>query len=230
MLRAVLVDDDLLSINNLRYLCRKLGNVEVTASFQDAISALEYLKKNPADILFLDVEMPDFSGMELARLGRNLPPIVFTSAKSEYALEAFEQQALDYIQKPVTLSRLNQAVDKWFRTSRASADKENFQDYVFIKVDGKLLKVNYPDIMFIESTGDYVTFVMVDGKRYVTLSTMKSLETKMNRSDLLRVHRSYIINLRHVRGIEDTAVMVGDYVIPLSRTHKAVLFGKIKTL
>ncbi len=243
MIKAILVDDDLLALNNLKYLCGKLGKVQVVGAFEDAISALDFLQQNQVDVLFLDIEMPDFSGMELAKTIRNLPALIFTSAKAEYALEAFEYAAIDYIQKPVTLSRLSLAIEKLEKVirmvqplpamavpSQRLMGSSSMQDFVFVKTGGKLVKIILQEVLFIESTGDYVTFVTINGKRWVTLGTMKGMEEKIQHPDMLRIHRGYIVNLRHIRGIEDTAVAVGDFVIPVSRAHKQSLLQKIHTI
>ncbi len=243
MIKAILVDDDLLALNNLKYLCGKLGKIEVVGAFEDALSALQFLQQNKVDVLFLDVEMPDFSGMELVKMTRNLPALIFTSAKADYALEAFEYEAIDYIQKPVTLSRLTLSLEKLNKaikialppivspaTPTKAASISSIQDFVFVKTGGKLVKIILQEVLFIESTGDYVTFVTIHGKKWVTLGTMKGMEEKIQHPDLLRIHRGYIVNLRHIRGIEDTAVAVGEFVIPVSRAHKQTLLQKIHTI
>jgi two-component system response regulator LytT len=243
MIKAILVDDDLLALNNLKYLCGKLGKIEVVGAFEDALSALQFLQQNKVDVLFLDVEMPDFSGMEMAKTARNLPALIFTSAKADYALEAFEYEAIDYIQKPVTLSRLALSLEKLSKIIQLALPtppvavapnpmgiSSTIQDFVFVKTGGKLVKIILHEVLFIESTGDYVTFVTLGGKKWVTLGTMKSMEEKIQHPDLLRIHRGYIVNLRHIRGIEDTAVAVGDFVIPVSRAHKQNLLQKIHTI
>ncbi|MGQ3013794.1 MAG: LytR/AlgR family response regulator transcription factor [Flavobacteriales bacterium] len=227
-MKAIIVDDDQVALHSLDFLCKKIPGLEVAAIFDNAIDAIAYLKKNTVDILFLDIEMPDFSGLELVESISNLPQVIFTTAKAEYAIQAFEHDVTDYIQKPVTLPRLQKAVE---RVEKQLKDQnKSGQEYIFIKSNGKLVKLMLKEIQYIESIGDYVAFVMDKNQKYVVHGTIKAMIEKLDLPDFVKVHRAFIVNISKINNIEDTAITIGDRAIPVSRAHKSLLMERIKPL
>jgi len=228
MMKAIIVDDDFMSLNNLDYLCEKISDLEVVGKFDNALDAIDFLKTQAVDVIFLDIEMPEFSGIDFVKNVKNLPQIIFTTAKSEYAMEAFEYEAIDYIQKPVTLPRLQKAVR---RISNQDQQHEVLStEYIFIKVDGRLVRIMLKDILFIETLGDYIVFFTVDKQKYIVHSTLKAMDSKLIHPDFVKVHRSYIVNISKIVDIEESNLVIADKVIPISRSHKSQLLNKIKTI
>jgi DNA-binding LytR/AlgR family response regulator len=226
-MRAILVDDDLFSIKNLEALCAKIDDLEISASFNCAIEALKYLKNEVIDVIFLDIEMPEYSGIDLMKNTKNLPLVVFTTSKTEYAMEAFELEAADYIQKPITLPRLQKCIDR-LQKSVPSSSRQDF-DNIFAKVDGKLVNINLKQVNYIETLGDYVVFHTDERKKYIVHSTLKGMDQKLQHPNFVKIHRSYIVNIEKIKDIEENNLVVEDKVLPISRAHKALLMSKIKT-
>lgn len=228
MMKAIIVDDDFMSLNNLDYLCEKISDLEVVGKFDNALDAIDFLKTQAVDVIFLDIEMPEFSGIDFVKNVKNLPQIIFTTAKSEYAMEAFEYEAIDYIQKPVTLPRLQKAVRRI--TNQDQQNEVLSTEYIFIKVDGRLVRIMLKDILFIETLGDYIVFFTVDKQKYIVHSTLKAMDSKLIHPDFVKVHRSYIVNISKIVDIEESNLVIADKVIPISRSHKSQLLNKIKTI
>ena len=228
-MNCIIVDDDEMARVSLQMLCEKIEDLTVIESFESGIDALNWLKKGETDIVFLDIEMPDLSGMELVKTVDDLPQIIFTTSHSKYALEAFEYQVTDFLPKPVELARLLKAVDRAKELNDNVSPQEE-QRQLFIRVDGKFVRVELDDILYIESYGDYVRFYSETGKKYIVHSTIKNIDQKITNNSFLKVHRSYVVNLDKIVDIEETNLLIKDKVIPVSRAYRPVLMKKIKTL
>ena len=228
-MNCIIVDDDEMARVSLQMLCEKIEDLTVIESFESGIDALNWLKKGETDIVFLDIEMPDLSGMELVKTVDDLPQIIFTTSHSKYALEAFEYQVTDFLPKPVELARLLKAVDRAKELNDNVSPQEE-QRQLFIRVDGKFVRVELDDILYIESYGAYVRFYSETGKKYIVHSTIKNIDQKITNNSFLKVHRSYVVNLDKIVDIEETNLLIKDKVIPVSRAYRPVLMKKIKTL
>jgi DNA-binding LytR/AlgR family response regulator len=171
--------------------------------------------------------MPDISGMDMVKAMSDLPHIIITSSKENYALEAFEYDIIDYIKKPVTLPRLLKAIDKVAKSSTPM--KKGNEGEVFVKVDSRFIKLKIQDIFFLESMGDYVVF-HTENEKHTVHTTLKKIEEKLPADLFLKVHRSFVVNLKKIVDIEDNSLVINDKVIPISRTHKPQLFKKINIL
>lgn len=226
-MKCIIVDDDQMSRVSLELLCKKIDDVEVQAVFSSGIDALNWLKENETDLIFLDIEMPDLSGMDLVKSVDSLPQIVFTTSHVEYAVEAFEYRITDFLPKPIQFSRLLKTIERVEEVNNNV--KRESQDEIFIRVDGRFVRLELSQILYIESLGDYVTFV-TDAKKYIVHSTLKNIDDKIRNPNFLKVHRSFIINLTKVVDIEETNLVIKDKVIPISRAHKSVLLKRIKPL
>ena len=192
------------------------------AHFLNAEDALVHLAEHPADLIFLDVEMPGISGLEMMdRLGE-IPQVILTTSKTEYAYDAFQYNVTDYMRKPFTYTRFLESIQK----VKARKEEEATDiSHMFIKVDGKLVRLNSDDILYIESMGDYVRFTTQD-RKYVTHNTIKNIESRMDASRFMKVHRSYIVNLSQVEGLHEDELSIRGERIPVSKAHKA----RIRTL
>ncbi|WP_301921213.1 LytTR family DNA-binding domain-containing protein [Ferruginibacter sp.] len=225
-LTAIIVDDEPIARNFLERYCEKTDTINVVGSFQDSETAFRYLEQNAVDILFLDVEMPGESGFQLMDKLIIMPKVILTTSKTDYAYDAFQYKVSDYLRKPFTYLRFQEAVAKIneaFKEKKEAPIKED----TFIKSNGKFIRLNYEDILYIKSIGDYVKYCTFD-KKYIAHSTLKAVEEKMiDRLCFMKVHRSYIVNLRKINNIEDSTLYIGDSVIPISKLLKTEVMARI---
>lgn len=229
-MKCIIVDDDPMSRASLKALCKKIPELELAGMATDGIEGLDLLKTQEVDLVFLDIEMPELSGMELAKTGIRLPEIIFTTGKKDYAFEAYEVNAVDYLSKPVTMPRLLQAVEKVkLKMKEASQSGNRNPEEFYIRVDGRLVRLQLDDILYVESTGDYVTF-FTEKERFIVHSTLKEMEKRLNHDKLLRVHRSYIVNLNKLVDIEDGSLVINRKVIPISRANRPLLMERLNVV
>ncbi|MEQ6120257.1 LytTR family DNA-binding domain-containing protein [Reichenbachiella sp. MALMAid0571] len=228
-MKCIIVDDDEMARISLSMLCEKIDDITIVESFDNGLDALNWLKNEDIDLVFLDIEMPDLSGMELVKSVDDLPQIIFTTSHSKYALEAFEYQVTDFLPKPIQLGRLLKGIER-AKELNDNVSPQEVQSQLFVRVDGKFVRIELDEIMYIESLGDYVRFYSQDGKKYIVHSTIKNIDQKITNVNFLKVHRSYVVNLTKIIDIEDTNLLIKDKVIPVSRAHKPILMNKIKTL
>jgi DNA-binding LytR/AlgR family response regulator len=226
---AVIVEDLQVAADYLAKCCEKSGVVEVKAHFPNVAEALDYLNKNSVDILFLDVEMPGATGFELLDQLAYYPKVFLTTSKQEYAYDAFEYNVTDFLKKPFTYQRFQEALNKLTTSGGDSGVSSTATDHIFIKSDGKLVRLNNDDILFIESMGDYVKFVTND-KKYITHNTIKNLEEKVNRQSFIKVHRSYIINITKIDDIRENDLFIKGHEIPISKAHKAEVLKRLNII
>lgn len=222
---SIIVDDEPIARAFLERYCEKSGVLKVLGSFPDSSTAFEFLEKNEVDMLFLDVEMPGDTGFQLLDKLIVMPKVILTTARTEYAYDAFQYKVTDYLKKPFTYVRFQEAVAKALEQFPGKKDEPK-TDNVFIKADGKLTRLNYDDILYIESIGDYVKYCTPE-KKYITHSTLKAVEEKMDKHHFMKVHRSYIVNLKKIKNIKDNTLSIGDSQIPISKVLKSEVLGRI---
>ncbi len=216
----------------MKQLVGQVNMLELVAECNDAMQAYNYLNSGQVDLLFLDIEMPGMTGIELTKkLGNKKPLIIFTTAKTDYAVEAFELNVVDYIVKPVPLARFLQAVEKAKETldSNKQEVKIEAKEFVFVKDNGILKKLNLDDILYLEAMGDYVK-VHTAQKFHVLHSTLKSIEEKLPLNKFLRIHRSYIVSLQKIDFIQDGIISIGKSTIPVAETYKSTLNKRLNLL
>jgi DNA-binding LytR/AlgR family response regulator len=234
-LKVIIVDDEPMAGSFLERYCEKNGSLQVAGAFEDAVTALNYLQKNEIDILFLDVEMPNLSGFQLLDQLSYMPKVILTTSKTDYAFNAFEYGVADFLKKPVTFNRFQEAITK---ITEPLIEKKlepvlkipaiNLEE-IFIKADGKLTRLNFQEILYIESLGDYVKYFTAT-KNYVTLSTLKAVEEKMSSINFMKVHRSYIVNLQKIKDIQDNSLVIEGKVIPISKSYKSEVMSRINVV
>ncbi len=213
MIRAIIVDDEQLAQEILETYIQKMPNVELVAKCDNALEANEILRSTSVDLMFLDIQMPHLSGIEFLKTLANPPYVVFTTAHADYAVQGFELDAIDYLLKPISLERFIKAVNKvttHLDTKRQQENDINIDtndDFIFVKADKKLVKINFEDILYIEGLKDYVIIRQETG-RVITLQTMKSLEDKLPLSKFKRIHRSYIVNIKRITAIVGNMVEI----------------------
>lgn len=211
MINAMIVDDEPLAQDILESYIENLPNVNLVCKCSNAIEANEVLKSEEVDLIFLDIQMPQITGIDFVKSLANPPVIVFTTAFSDYAVEGFALSATDYLLKPISIDRFMQAVNKAEleierRSGTATIDSTG-EDFFFVKADKKLIKVNHDDILYIEGLKDYVIIRMKEG-RVITLQTMKSLEAKLPAGKFRRIHRSYIVSTGKIKALMGNMVEV----------------------
>lgn len=229
-IRCIIVEDEPMARNFLEKYCEKSGQLDVLGSFPEAGEAINFLRTHEVDLIFLDVEMPGINGFELLDQLLYLPKVILTTSKTEYAFTAFQYSVTDYLKKPIQYSRFQEALYK-VRDSLPEAGKEEKEpdEDIFIKADGKFVRLQYQDILFIESMGDYVKYVTAI-KKYTTHSTLKAVEEKIDKRQFLKVHRSFIVNLRKIKDIQDNSLVIEGNVIPISKAHKSEVMERLNIL
>ncbi len=228
MLTCVIIDDDEINRLTLEHYIGLTPRLELKASLADGIAGLAYLREGPpVDVLFLDIEMPHLNGLEMLRLLRNPPEVIITTARNDFAVDAFELRVTDYLVKPFEYGRFSQAVERVrprpagapdAPAGPASAD-------VFVKVNSRMVRVNFDEVLFIEALSDYVNIVTAQQK-YIVYTTLKALEARLAVfPTFVRVHRSYLLNTQHIESIEDnTANLKGGYYVPIGKSYQEGFF------
>lgn len=227
-MNCIIVDDDKLSRKVLTEFVNRTENLVLIDTFESAVQAINSLKKikDKLDLVFLDIEMPDMSGMEFLQNLKTYPQIIIASSKEKYALEAFEYDVTDYLLKPISYSRFFKSVTKAIKKEQESISFNNssngikLDDEIFIKKNSTLIKLKYEDIFYIEALENYITVNSIDDK-YTIHFTMKAIESKLPSDFFKRVHRSFIVNIKNIKGIEDNSV-----IIKLKNTTKLIPIGK----
>jgi DNA-binding LytR/AlgR family response regulator len=222
---CIIVEDLQVAADFLMKFCEKSGVLEVKGHFSNVADALVFLNEQTIDLIFLDVEMPGATGFDLLDQLVYSPSVILTTSKTEYAYSAFQYNVTDYMKKPFTYQRFLEAIQKVKKAEVNTATIES-NDYIFIKADVKLIRLNNDDVLFMESMGDYVKFV-TPAKKYVTLNTIKGLEEKVNKSAFLKVHRSYIVNIHKIDDIQDNTLYIKGNYIPISKAHRADVMKKL---
>ncbi len=233
MIKTLIVDDEPLAQDIIETYVNQLPNLELVAKCSDAIAANQILQNNEIDLMFLDIQMPQLTGIEFMKSLSNPPLVVFTTAYSEYAVEGFEMDAVDYLLKPISIDRFMKAVNKVedrLKDKQGNSGTLEGEDHFFVKADKKLVKVNFSDILYIEGLKDYVIIRQEEG-RVITLQTMKSLESKLPSDNFRRIHRSYIVNTKKIKALVGNMVEIKEKGetknIPVGKIYREELLSMI---
>jgi len=225
---SIIVEDLQAAADFLKKFCEKSGIIDVQGHFLNAEDALVFLSENLVDLIFLDVEMPGASGFELMDQLVYTPQVILTTSKTEYAYDAFQYNVTDYLKKPFTYQRFLESIQK-VEKKKEEDDTTSDNNHIFIKSDGKLIRLQNDDILYIESMGDYVKFITTE-KKYITHNTIKNLETKVDPLRFMKVHRSYIVNLSRIDDIQENMLYIKGTMIPISKAHKSKVMQKINVI
>ncbi|MEX1241021.1 MAG: LytTR family DNA-binding domain-containing protein [Cyclobacteriaceae bacterium] len=223
-LRCLIVEDEPLARNLLVEYVKKVSYLDLKEATSNPLHALEVLRNHPIDLMFLDIQMPEITGITLLKSLQKKPLVILTTAYSEYALESYDLDVVDYLLKPITFDRFLKAVDKASqRLSPPAAVQEvpveKGNPFVFIKDGTKLVRINFDDILFVEGLKDYVTIV-TKTQKIVSLQRLKSLEAQLPSDKFIRVHHSYIIAIKAVDSIHKGDVQIGSHLIPISDSYR----------
>ena len=232
-IRCIIVDDEPVAREILERHIAKIDAIEVVASCKNAMEAFQAISSQKIDLVFLDINMPEISGLSLARSINKNVKIIFTTAYREYAVEGFDLQAVDYLLKPISLERLLQAVNKYLNENvqvalvpETEADEDK-SDSFFVRSDRKMVKIAYADILYIESLADYIK-IYLDKKNVVTRETISSIEAKLPKHEFVRVHRSFIVALKAIDSFTSEYVEIGKKQIPISRSYKDQVLKRLE--
>ncbi|UOB19069.1 LytR/AlgR family response regulator transcription factor [Abyssalbus ytuae] len=237
-MNCIIIDDEAAARAVVEQLCKNMGNLNVVEEFPNAIQAIKYLNQNEVDLIFLDIHMPDFTGFDLIQTIKNPPRIILTTSDKNFAIEAFEYDCIvDYLVKPITMSRFEKAIQKALKfnppvkVSNEGVDKDDTEpeNQLYVNIDRRLIKIDLPSIYLVEAKGDYI-LIKTEGKNYTVHSTLKKIEDKLPNDLFLKVHRSYIINLKKIVDIEDNSVLIAKDVIPVSRSNRPELMKRLNLL
>ena len=233
MLKCIAIDDEPLALRQITGYISKIPYLELSATFNNAIDAQQRLTEEPADLIFADINMPDLNGVDFVRALPDRPMVIFTTAYSEYAVEGFKLDAVDYLLKPLSFADFSRSAAKAnslyeLRQNRRSEPQETAseatprdKEYISVKADYKVSLVRIAEIIYLESEGEYVRMHLADGSTITTLFRLKNMETALPAESFMRVHRSYIVNLRAIKAYVKGRIFLSDNeYIPIGENYK----------
>jgi two-component system LytT family response regulator len=235
MIRCIAVDDEPLALDIIEEYISRVPFLTLTGKCSNGFQAMELLQKEPADLIFLDIHMPDISGIQFLKGLQYRPPVIFTTAHENYAMQGFDLDAVDYLLKPIPYERFLKAVNKAqeyfnYRNKPAAGPATGAStleyDYLFVRADYKILKINFRDIRYIEGLKDYIKIFAGD-RPILTLQSLKSIEEKLPSRDFMRVHRSFIVSLPKIDSIQKNRIMIGNSEIPIGDLYREQFFERI---
>ncbi len=225
IITCIIVDDEPIAREILENHLQKIAIIDIVATCKNAIEAFNVINSNKVDVIFLDINMPEISGLSFARsINKNIK-IIFTTAYREYAVDGFDLKAVDYLLKPISFERLLQAVNKFLDETISIESDENKElpndksDFIFVRSDRKMIKINFSEVNYIESLGDYLK-IHLSNKTIITRETITSIEAKLPKKDFLRIHRSFIVSINKIESFTNEFVEINNKAIPISRSYK----------
>jgi len=220
---CIVVDDESVAREIIETHLSKIPNIAIVGSFSNAIDAFSCLREHAIDLVFLDINMPEISGISFAKSINKNSKIIFTTAYRDYAVEGFELQAVDYLLKPISFDRLLKAVTTYFEIYSDLHENEiatrNNTDFMFVRADRRMVKIDFDDIIYIESYSDYLKIHVTD-ETIVTRQTISAIEAKLPSGQFLRIHRSYIIALKHISSFTNEEISINNKALTISRSYK----------
>jgi len=230
-MRCIIVDDEPLAREGMELNVEEVNYLELVGQFSNALRANEYMQQHVVDLMFLDIQMPGITGLEFLKSLKNSPLVILTTAYSQYALEGFELDVVDYLVKPIRLQRFIKAVNKakelhdLYQQSKnniapTNTVEEMTEDYIYIKSDRKYVRIFYQEIRYIKGLKDYVTLYLADGRKLMTAMNIKTIHAQLPPKIFARVNKSFIININFIDAIETDFILLKGEEIPLGRTYK----------
>lgn len=230
-IRTIVIEDNIMEAAVIEQYCSNYEKLELVSTFTNGTEAISFISQNEVDLIFLDIEMPDMTGLELMDKISYFPQIIITTSNKEYAYDAFEYEIVDFLKKPISLPRFNRTIDKVLgnhelrnKVALSSAATE-----LYVKTDGKYIRVPYEDVLYFENVGDYIKVITSSGM-HIIYGALKTLAQKLSYPRFLKVHRSFIVNLDKIVDIEDNSLVIGKKVIPISRAHKPIIMSSINVI
>lgn len=231
VVNCIIVDDERVAREVLESHLEKIDSINIVASCKNAIEAFKAINTNQIDLIFLDINMPEISGLSFAKSMTKKIKIIFTTAYREYAVDGFDLQAVDYLLKPISFERLLQSINKYLNenTTVEIVTKEiqtEKNDSIFVRADRKMIKIIFSEIRYIESLSDYIKIYLPD-KTVVTRETLSNIEAKLPKNDFIRVHRSFIASFSNIDSFTSETIEIGDKEIPISRSYKEEVLARL---
>jgi len=224
---CIIVDDEPLARQGMEMNISNVSSLELLGSFSNALAANDFIRKQRVDLMFLDINMPELSGLDFLKSLRDAPLVIFTTAYPQYALESYELDAIDYLVKPIRVERFLKAVNKaenhlkLLQQDNNTSQVENIaEDFVFIKADRKYFKIYFKDILYIEGLKDYVVIYTSDNNKIITSMNVKTIGAQLPETIFARVSKSYIVNIMHITSFDNELVYVHNTEIPLGQSFK----------
>jgi len=223
-IHCLIIDDEPTAREILENHLQKIDAVKIAGSCKNAIDAFNKINSENVDLIFLDINMPEISGLSFAKSINPNIKVVFTTAYREYAIEGFDLQAVDYLLKPISFDRLLQAINKYFNenvvvTSKPDSIIPEKNDYFFVRSDRKMIKINFDEITYIESLSDYIKIHLND-ETIITRESISNIEARLPQQNFMRTHRSFIISLKAIHSFTKETIGIDDHEIPISRSYK----------
>lgn len=229
IIKCIIVDDDPMSLQVIKHFVEKTNFLELKEEFQSAIDASNYLMEENVDLIFLDIRMPEMTGMDLVKTLEDDYEIVLVTSETDHAIEAIEYNVTDYLVKPIEYNRFLKAAKKAKKNIENLINLNDNQKDIYVKSEARIVKIDLDDILYIEALADYV-IINTSDKRHIVHSTMKGIEKKMPSKNFIRVHRSYIVNTDKIVSMEDLNIKIGDKSIPIGASFKAAFMDKLNFL
>jgi DNA-binding LytR/AlgR family response regulator len=234
-IQCIIVDDEPIAREILENHLLKIDKINVVASCKNAIEAFNEINSKKVDLIFLDINMPEISGLSFAKTINKNIKVIFTTAYREYAVDGFDLKAVDYLLKPISFERLLQAVNKYLDESTSDNIESKFEiiqeksDFIFVRSDRKMMKINFSDINYIESLSDYIK-IHIENSVIVTRETITCIEAKLPKNDFIRIHRSFIVSMNKIDSFTNEFIEVNKKAIPISRSYKKVVLNRLETI
>ncbi|MGU3376683.1 LytR/AlgR family response regulator transcription factor [Chryseobacterium sp. M5A1_1a] len=222
-LKCIIVDDEPLALSLLESYVQKISFFELVFSTENPILALEFMQNNESDLVFLDIQMPELTGINFMKINGNKQKYVLTTAYSEYALDGYEHNVIDYLLKPISFDRFQKSA---LKVMERFSFNDEVDSHFFVKSSGKQHRINFNDILYIESIKDYVNIRTAD-EEYIVLDTLKSMENQLSER-FVRIHKSFIVNLDKVKSIGAKKVILPELEIPIGDSYRANFLEKLK--
>lgn len=233
-INCIIVDDEPVAREILENHLQRIEQVRLLASCKNAVEAFQAISSHPVDLVFLDIQMPEISGLSFARsVNRNLK-IIFTTAYREYAVEGFDLRAVDYLLKPISFERLMQGIDKYLAENNVtkgepSVEKHDpHEDSMFVRSDRKMVRVSFGEVLFLESLGDYIKIHLDNGRTLVTRDSISNISAALPQEKFIRVHRSYMVNRHHIDAYTSDTIGIGKHEVPISRSYREEVMKKLE--
>ena len=228
-MNCIIIDDEPLAREAIEILVKDTSQLNLLGMFNNALAASKFMEENPVDLIFLDIQMPGITGIEFARNISKRSLVIFTTAYSEYAVDSYEVDAIDYLIKPIDPERFHKAVNKAiaYHSLLLKEEKENIEagntEYFFVKSERRYFKINYKDILFIEGLKDYV-IIQLDEQRVITRMNLKNIFELLPKHDFLRVNKSYIVNTKHIDSFDNNDIFIKTHEIAIGNTYRDSFF------
>jgi DNA-binding LytR/AlgR family response regulator len=228
MIRCVIIDDEPLAIKLLKDYVSKTSRLELVLATTDPFAALQVIQENKAELVFLDIQMPELTGIQFMKILQGKCKVILTTAYEEYALKAFDHDVVDYLLKPISLERFMLAVNKAIERIGINQPSSPIvkPDYIFVKSEYKIIKIDLKKILYFESLRDYVAIHTIDGK-IMTLQSLRSFEESLEENAFIRIHKSYIIAIDKIMSVEKKRVVINQTYLPVGDTYLETFWKKL---